>query len=132
MFVRVKSQLKRHLHVQILILSIFRIILLACWLLRTNIIILLYRILLKLVCFELVSLPYSELLKCHSNKVNISASFYYLVNCLIIMIFFFCCSHGMWKFPGQRSNPSHSSYLTHSKDNTESLTTRPSGSSYKI
>lgn len=89
MFVRVKSQLKRHLHVQILILSIFRIILLACWLLRTNIIILLYRILLKLVCFELVSLPYSELLKCHSNKVNISASFYYLVNCLIIMIFFF-------------------------------------------
>ena len=37
------------------------------------------------------------------------------------MYFFFGCAHGMWKFPGQGLNQSHSS------DNTESLTTRLPG-----
>ena len=36
----------------------------------------------------------------------------------------------MQKFPGQGSNPYHQSDLSHSSDNTRSLTGRPSGSSY--
>ena len=34
----------------------------------------------------------------------------------------FCCTHSMQKFPGQRSNPSHSYNQSHSSDNTRSLT----------
>ena len=30
--------------------------------------------------------------------------------------------HGMWKFPGQGSNPHHSYNQSHSRDNTRSLT----------
>ena len=39
---------------------------------------------------------------------------------------FFGCTLGVWKFPGQGSNLSHSSHLSQcSGDNAESLTTRP-------
>ena len=45
---------------------------------------------------------------------------------LFILLFFFFYGHtfSMWKFPGQGSN------LSHSSDNTESLTTTPPGNSY--
>ena len=33
-----------------------------------------------------------------------------------------CCTHGVWKFLGQGSNPCHSCDLCHSHDNTRSLT----------
>ena len=38
------------------------------------------------------------------------------------LFFSFGCTHGMWKFPGQGSNQHHSSNLSHSSDNTGSLT----------
>ena len=40
---------------------------------------------------------------------------------------FFAHTHSMWIFPGQESNPSHGSNLSHSSDNAESLTTKPPG-----
>ena len=40
----------------------------------------------------------------------------------ICFFFFFCCTHGMWKFPGQGSNPHHNSDLSRCSDNTSSLT----------
>ena len=38
-------------------------------------------------------------------------------------------AHSKWKFPGQGLNPRHSSDLSHSSDNTRSLTTRLPGNS---
>ena len=38
---------------------------------------------------------------------------------LWLLLLLFCCTHNMQKFPGQALN------LSHSIDNTESLTTRP-------
>ena len=35
---------------------------------------------------------------------------------------FFGCTHGMWKFPGQGSNPCHSIDLSQCSDNTRSST----------
>ena len=40
----------------------------------------------------------------------------------ILSSFFFCHACGMWKFPGQGSNPHHSSYQSHSSDKARSLT----------
>ena len=40
----------------------------------------------------------------------------------LISFFFFGRTHGMWKFPGQRMNPYHSSDLSHCSDNAGSLT----------
>ena len=41
---------------------------------------------------------------------------------LFIYLFIFGCTCGMWKFPGQGSNPYHNSDLSHSSDNARSLT----------
>ena len=41
---------------------------------------------------------------------------------LIFHLFFFGCAHGKWKFPGQGSNPWHTSNPSHCSDNTGSLT----------
>lgn len=38
-----------------------------------------------------------------------------------IIIFFFGCAHGMWKFSGQQSNPCHSSKPSYYSDNISSL-----------
>ena len=53
------------------------------------------------------------------------------VGCLFNLFFFFFffffgCDHGMWKFLGQGSIPSHSN------DNAKSLTTRPPGNSFTL
>ena len=45
---------------------------------------------------------------------------------LLLFLYFSGHTHSVWKFPGQGSNPGHSS------DNTKSLTTRPSGNSCSI
>ena len=37
---------------------------------------------------------------------------------------FLCCTHDMWTFPGQGSNPRHSSDLSHGSDDTGPLTRR--------
>ena len=47
-----------------------------------------------------------------------------LFACLLVC---FGCVHGMQTFPSQRSNPHHSSNLSHSSDNAGSLTARPPG-----
>ena len=39
-----------------------------------------------------------------------------------LLFFFFPCTHDMWKFLGQGSNPHHSSDPCHCSDNVESLT----------
>ena len=49
-----------------------------------------------------------------------------------LILFFFGCTRGMWKFVGQESNPNHSSDLSHSSDNAESLTTEPPGNSWRF
>ena len=41
---------------------------------------------------------------------------------LSFFFFFFCWSHSMWKFPGQRSNPCHSSNPGHCNDNARAIT----------
>ena len=43
--------------------------------------------------------------------------------------FFFGHDHSMYEFPGEGSNMSHSSDLSHGNDNARSLTTRPPGNS---
>lgn len=55
--------------------------------------------------------------------------FIYIYVIILVMLsiylnffFFFCHTHSMWKFPGQGSNPCHSSDLNHISDNAESLT----------
>ena len=46
-----------------------------------------------------------------------------------LFFFFFGQAGGMQRFPGQGSNPCHSHGLSHSSDNTRSLTTRSPGNS---
>ena len=41
-------------------------------------------------------------------------------------------AHGMWKFPGQRSNRHRSRHQSHSSGNPDLLTTRPLGNSYSF
>ena len=38
-------------------------------------------------------------------------------------MFFYGCTHKIWKFPGQRLNPSHNCNLRHSYGNTQSFNT---------
>ena len=40
---------------------------------------------------------------------------------ILVFVYFFGNTCGVWKFPGQRSNPLHSSHLSHSNDNARSL-----------
>ena len=40
----------------------------------------------------------------------------------VLFVFVFCHTRGMWKFPGQGSNPCHSSNLSRFSDNAGSLT----------
>jgi len=47
----------------------------------------------------------------------------YIYIYIYFFFFFFGHTHGMWKLPGQESNPRHSS------DNTNSITARPPGNS---
>ena len=55
---------------------------------------------------------------------NVECGVYTFFNKLIFFhsFFFFGYTQGMWKFFGQRSNPSHGSDLSHSSDNAGSLT----------
>ena len=46
--------------------------------------------------------------------------------CVCVCVCVCGCAHSMWKFPGQGSNSSHSI------DNTESSTARPSGNALKL
>ena len=52
---------------------------------------------------------------------------------LVQLFYFYLCilghAHSMRKFPGQGSNPCHSSDPSHSNDNAGSLTTKPQGNS---
>ena len=59
----------------------------------------------------------------YSMKIIFATRMIFLFS-LSLSLFFFFFASGMWKFPGQGLNSSHSS------DNTESLTTRPSEHSW--
>ena len=42
--------------------------------------------------------------------------------CVVVIVAVLGCTHSLWKFPGQGLNTCHSSDLSHSSDNTRSLT----------
>ena len=70
---------------------------------------------------------------CISIRFPLFIGFHYFdwdINCYSPCFFFeknffsSCCSHDIWKFQGQGSNPSHSCGLHHSFSNTRSCTRR--------
>ena len=57
-----------------------------------------------------------------TNKVGGFSFLHIIIRicCLCLFFFFFGRASGIWKFPGQGSNPSHSCSLSHCSDNTRS------------
>ena len=53
-----------------------------------------------------------------------------LMVCLFVCLFDFTPS--MWKFPGQRSNPSHSCKQSHSSDTADPEPSEPPGNSFVV
>ena len=72
------------------------------------------------LCFQQKCFPICFLYFLFSVKFSIT-----LLNLLVfpsrLSDFFFGCTHGMWKFPGQGSNLHHSSNPNHCRQNTRSL-----------
>ena len=65
-----------------------------------------------------------EKILCQRTFIKTSISHQILENNYLLTwyyYYFFGCSHGMWKFPGQGSNPPRSSDPSHSSDNAVSL-----------
>ena len=72
-----------------------------------------------LICLTSVSLCWSFVL--NNNTQQWQGEWYIHISNAYIDIFF-CCTHGMWKFPGQGLNPCHSSDPGHCSDNAGTLT----------